>query len=70
MHARSSAERRCAESKAQGAKRKADAEVLTDDAVVNVSLLVREGNIHSFRELVDICAIGFNHAEQAGCALA
>ena len=48
---------------------KVDAEVLADDAVVNVSLLVREGNIHSFKELADIWAIGFNHAEQAGCAL-
>ena len=44
-------------------------EVLTEEAVVNVSLLVQEGSVHSFEELADIWANGFNHAEQASCAL-
>ena len=58
----SSAECQCTESEA-------DAEVLAEEAVMNVSLLVQEGSVHSFEELVDIWANGFNHAEQAGCAL-
>ena len=47
----------------------ADAVVLTEEAVMNVSLLVQEENAHSSKELVDRWAIGFNHVEQAGCTL-
>ena len=46
-----------------------EAEVLIEEAVVNVSLLIQEGDTHSSEELQDVWAYGFNHVEQAGCAL-
>ena len=57
------------ERRERSARCEADVEVLADNAVVNVSLLVREGNIQSFEELADIWANGFNDAEQASCTL-
>jgi hypothetical protein len=44
-------------------------EVLTEEAMMSISLLVKEWNVHSSEELEDRWACGFNHAEQAGCAL-
>ena len=60
------AQSRCGE---QSMRHEADVEVLADKAVVNISLLIQEGSVHSFDELVDIWANGFKHAEQAGCTL-
>ena len=46
-----------------------EAEMLIEEAAVNVSLLIQEGDTHSSKELQDVWAYDFDHAGQASCTL-